>query len=508
MRTFFVFASTNVVAFFIISSFVSVCAGFAAESRSNWATEAYLKNANSVVFIQGDKIDERGRRSSIDPDRAFNGMGTGIIIDERGYIITNYHVVRDIREIQVTTYEKRPLPGQPEQRPYIAELIGKDPETDLAVIRINPRSPLRPITFGRSNNLKPGEVCIAIGNPYGYAFSLTDGRISAINREVGVNDSSLVYRNAIQTNTEINPGNSGGPLINVNGEMIGINVAIRQGATGIAFAIPVDQVVEVAAKLIGEHADRQVMHGLTVSQIEPSNFDAVRRFIIRVDAVESNSPAALAGIQRGDFITGIGRHTLRNKLDFHRAMLNLRPNEEIAFSFLRNNELRDVAVAVRSPRSGQMAATANRNISPGPAPAAATPRIAGSTMTNEERAAEWDRLVWENLGVRSEQIPAQEYRRMYPQFILAQDADFSNGGVVVRSVRPGSPAALAGITMGDFIVGVDPLVAGLGPWEIASVDNLRFVGAQEWARLQSQTDSIQVDVIRDSRHYAAEISMR
>jgi len=471
-----------------------------------------MKNRNSVVFIQGDKRDERGRRNSLDSERTFNGMGTGIVIDERGYIITNYHVVRDIREIQVTTYALRPLPGSPEQRPYIATLIGKDPETDLAVIRISPRTPLRPITFGRSHNLMPGEVCIAIGNPYGYAFSLTDGRISAINREVGVNDSSLVYRNAIQTNTEINPGNSGGPLINVNGEMIGINVAIRQGATGIAFAIPVDQVVEVAARLIGEHANQQVAHGLTVSQIEPSNFDVVRRFIIRVDAVESNSPAALAGIQRGDLLTGIGRYTLRNKLDFYRALLSLRPNEEVAFTFLRNGELLDVAVAVRSPRaSGAFAA--NRSITPNPvtpspAPAATVPRTAGTTMTNEERAAEWDRLVWENLGVRSEQIPAQEYRRMYPQFIIAQNADFSNGGVVVRAVRLGSPAAQAGITTGDFIVGVDPLAAGLGPWEIASVNDLRFVGGQEWARLQSQTDSIQVDVIRDNRHYAAEISMR
>ena len=508
MRTFFVITPPNVVAFFIISCcFLSVCAGFTAEPRSNWATEAYLKNRDSVVFIQGDKREER-RRNSADSERTFNGMGTGIIIDERGYIITNYHVVRDILEIQVTTYDQRPLPGSPEQRPHIGRIVATDAETDLAIIKIDPRTPLRPIAFGRSNNLMPGEVCIAIGNPYGYAFSLTDGRISAINREVGVNDSSLVYRNAIQTNTEINPGNSGGPLINVNGEMIGINVAIRQGATGIAFAIPVDQVVEVAAKLIGEHANQQVMHGLTISQIEPSNFETVRRFIIRVDSVESNSPAAQAGIQRGDFITGIGRHTLRNKLDFHRALLGLRPNEEIAFSFLRNDELHDVAVAVRSPRNGSMVATVNRNVSPGPAPAAIAPRTAGNTMTNEERASEWDRLVWENLGIRSEQIPAQEYRRIYPQFILAKDADFSNGGVIVRTVRPGSPAAQAGITTGDFIVGVDPLVAGLGPWEIASANDLRFVGAQEWTRLQSRTDTIQVDVIRDSKHYAAEISLR
>ena len=509
MRTFFVIAPPSVVAFFIISCcFWSVCAGLAAEPRSNWATEAYLKNRDSVVFIQGDKVDERGRRNSIDSERTFNGMGTGIIIDERGYIITNYHVVRDIREIQVTTYDQRPLPGSPEQRPHIGSIIATDAETDLAIIKIDSQTPLRPIAFGRSHNLMPGEVCIAIGNPYGYAFSLTDGRISAINREVGVNDSSLVYRNAIQTNTEINPGNSGGPLINVHGEMIGINVAIRQGATGIAFAIPVDQVVEVAAKLIGEHANRQVMHGLTISQIEPSNFETVRRFIIRVDSVESNSPAAQAGIQRGDFITGIGRHTLRNKLDFHRALLGLRPNEEIAFSFLRNGELHDAAVAIRSPRSGSMVAAANRNVSPGPVPAAAAPRTAGNTMTNEERASEWDRLVWENLGIQYETIPEQEYKRMYPQFVLAPGANFPNGGVVVTRVRPGSPMAEATIQAGDIIVGIDPLASGLGPWEVASANDIRFVGVRAWADLLTKTDGIKVDVIRDNTHYGADVPVK
>jgi len=371
MRTF----SVITVPFIIINCYIwTVCAGFAAESRSNWATEAYKRNSVSVVFIQGDKVEER-RGNSFDPDRTFNGMGTGIIIDERGYIITNYHVVRDIRRIQVTTYDQ----DETKRSQYIASLIAKDTETDLAIIKINPRTPLRPITFGRSHDLMPGEVCVAIGNPYGYAFSLTDGRISAINREVGVNDSSLVYRQTIQTNTEINPGNSGGPLINVKGEMIGINVAIRQGATGIAFAIPVDQVVEVAAKLIGELVNQQIAHGLTVSQIEPENYDAIRRFIIRVDNVESNSPAALAGIQRGDFLTGIGQYTLRNKLDFHRSLLDLRANDEIAFTFFRNNQKLDTAVAVRGPSGGgfarrETARDVARDVVLSPQPAAAAPR--------------------------------------------------------------------------------------------------------------------------------------
>ena len=267
MRTFSVLAVSLMI---IYCCFLTVCTGFAAETRSSWASVAYQKNCASVVFIQGDKTEER-RRNSADAERTFNGMGTGVIIDERGYIITNFHVVKDIHKVQVTVYDQRHSIGTAEHRPYIAELVAKDLETDLAIIKIETRSPLRPITLGRSHDLMPGEECIAIGNPYGYPFSLTNGRVSAIEREVGVNDSPLVYRRAIQTNTDINPGNSGGPLINVLGEMIGINVAIRQGATGIAFAIPVDQVVEVAAKLIGELVDQQITHGLKVTQVEPKD---------------------------------------------------------------------------------------------------------------------------------------------------------------------------------------------------------------------------------------------
>ena len=511
MRTFSAFAAPIIV---VSCCFWVVCTGSAADSRSNWATEAYEKNSVSVVFIQGDKVEER-RRNATDSERTFNGMGTGIIIDERGFIITNLHVVKDIREIQVMTYDQQPRPGAPEPKPYIAKIEAIDPETDLAIIKINPRTPLRPITFGRSHDLRPGEDCLAIGNPYGYAFSLTNGKISAINREVGVNDSSLVYRNAIQTNTEINPGNSGGPLINANGEMIGINVAIRQGATGIAFAIPVDQVIEVAAKLIGELADKQVAHGLTVSQIEPSNYDAVKRFILRVEAVESNSPAALAGIQRGDFLTGIGKYTLRNKLDFQRAILSLKANDDVAFTFVRNNELQDVVVAIRSSRN-TTAVAVNRNptpsappsASPTPSPSVPAPRTAGNAMTQTDMDTERDRLVWDNLGIQYASIPDQEYKRMYPQFRLAEDAEFPNGGVIVRRVRPGSPAAQALLDAGDIIVGIDPDVPGLGPWEIASLNNMRFVGAQEWGKLQSQTDSILVDVIRNNTHYSAKISTR
>jgi len=487
MRTFSVISTLFIV---ISCCFWGIGAGFSAEPRSNWATDAYQRNCASVVFIQGDKVEER-RGNTTDAERTFNGMGSGIIIDERGYIITNYHVVRDIRKIQVKTHD---------EKDYIGTLVAKDTDTDLAIIKIDARTPLRPIVFGRSNDLMPGEVCMAIGNPYGYIYSLTDGRISAINREVGVNESSLVYRAAIQTNTEINPGNSGGPLINVDGEMIGINVAIRQGATGIAFATPVDQVVEVAAKLIGEVCNQKITHGLTVSQNEPSDYNTIKRFIIRVESVENNSPAAQAGIQKGDILTGIGKYTLKNKLDFYRALLDVKSNEEIAFTFFRNNELVDVAVAMEGRKGGAFAQRTVSQQTVSPQPAAVAPRTASNVVSNDEKtgtkSADWDKLVWENLGIQYAPIPTQEFAQTYGGFL-----DKFDGGIIVKAVRKGSPAERAALDVGDVITGI-------GPWAITVANDVRYIGVQEWERLKAENENLPVDVIRDNTHYATEISTK
>ena len=502
MKTFPVISPTLGIVLVIISCyFGTISAGLAAEARSNWATEAYLKNCPSVVFIQGDKVEDR-RGSAADAERVFNGMGSGIIIDERGYIITNYHVVRDIRKIQVKTHDKKD---------YIATLVGKDDETDLAIIKIDVRTPLRPIVFGRSHDLMPGEVCIAIGNPYGYDYSLTDGRISAVNREVGVNDTPLVYRNSIQTNTEINPGNSGGPLINVEGEMIGINVAMRQGATGIAFATPVDQVVEVAAKLIGEIVEQKTTLGLTVSQNEPSDYNAIKRFIMRVESVENNSPAAQAGIQKGDILKGIGQYTLKNQLDFYRALLDLKANDEVAFTVFRHNELLDTAVVMGGPRGRAFAHRTTITASPptvvtaspqtvAPQPAAAAPPTAGNVGTRNERAgaraADWDNMVWENLGIQYAPIPAQEFAQTHRDFLNQFE-----GGIVVKAVRPDSPAERAALDVGDVITAIDP-------WAMTTANDIRYVGVQEWERLKSKGEDLSADVIRDNTHYKTKIATK
>jgi serine protease Do len=477
----------SLVAYGMIPVLTDSVSVYASELRSNWATKAYERNCNAVVCIQGDKVDELNN-SSKDTGKSYNGMGTGIIIDERGYIVTNFHVVEGIRKIQVTTFDRNV---------YTANLVARDTETDLAIIKINARKPLKTITLGRSHDLIPGESCIAIGNPYGYAFSLTDGRVSGIDREVDVNDS-LVYRVAIQTNTEINPGNSGGPLINVDGEMIGINAAIRQGAAGIAFAIPIDQVTDVAAKLLGEIAEQSVTHGLKVYQEDrenENNSSSTARgncFTVVVESVGNNSPAAEAGIEKGDIIKGIGQYTISNKLDFSRALIDLKSRDDIAFSIRRNTETLDLAVSLGPPREDQFAGTSRSRISNMPKPVGAgfAPKTAVQAKPN------LDDLVWDTLGFRYTPMLLDEYKRTFSKYMR----DRPHGGVVVKAVREGSHIAKANIMTGDVIVGIHE-------WVTTSQNDVQYI-ATNWQAIKTSKGTVEIELFRDGQLYFTEIPLK
>jgi serine protease Do len=150
-------------------------------------------------------------------------MGTGVVVDARGYVVTNYHVVEGVRRIEVTLASGKTTS---------ASLVSHDPRTDLAVIKVEHDSPLPVITIGTSSDLMIGETVLALGNAYGYEHTVTRGIVSALHRDVEVSRTQR-YDDLIQTDASINPGNSGGPLLNINGEMIGINVAVRAGAQGI-----------------------------------------------------------------------------------------------------------------------------------------------------------------------------------------------------------------------------------------------------------------------------------
>ncbi len=197
-------------------------------------------------------------------------MGTGIIIDERGYIITNFHVVDGVNKIEVT---------MPDESSYVAQLISTDPKNDLAIVKIDAQKKLSVITIGTSSDLMVGETVIALGNAYGYEHTVTRGIVSALHRNVQISDTQT-YDDLIQTDASINPGNSGGPLLNIDGEMIGINVAVRAGAQGIGFTIPIDKAMSVAARLMSVERVERKWHGVKTSDT-PSHPDGARRYLHR-----------------------------------------------------------------------------------------------------------------------------------------------------------------------------------------------------------------------------------
>ena len=262
--------------------------------------------SQSVVNLRGRKTVQADSDTKGDVKQV-NGMGTGVVIDSRGYVLTNYHVVQGVKRIEVTTSNGHKT---------TAQLLAHDPDTDLAILKVDLPSELPTIRIGSSSDLMLAETVAAVGNAYGYEHTVTVGIISQLGRTVQVNDDQI-YRNLIQTDASINPGNSGGPLLNLRGEMIGINVAVRIGAQGIAFAIPVNDALDVAAKMMSRLADSRLQHGISTRTIyvedEPQLF---------VESVDPASPAAEVGISKGDRILAINNRNASHELDFHCALVS------------------------------------------------------------------------------------------------------------------------------------------------------------------------------------------
>ncbi|MEJ5340652.1 MAG: trypsin-like peptidase domain-containing protein [Thermogutta sp.] len=371
-----------------------------------------IRNARpAVVNIRGEKtlITTAGTSSRSEPARRVNGMGTGVIIDERGYIVTNHHVVDGVRDIEVTLYDGTR---------YTARLLARDPETDLAIIKIDPDRPLQVIKIGTSSDLMPGESVIALGNAYGYEHTATRGIVSALHRAVQVSDAQY-YDDLIQTDASINPGNSGGPLLNINGEMIGVNVAVRAGAQGIGFAIPVDRVVEAAARLLAEINSERIRYGITFQSLPPTG-------PLTVASVEPDSPAAKAGLLPGDVITEVNGQKVANPLDFQRILLDKSPGTSLNLVVLRNHTTED-----------QLALT----------------------LAEPKNAAPVDE-IWSLIGLRLEPIPPERFRQQFQTHY--------RGGLLITDVRPGSPAASQGLRKGDVLV-------GMHLWETISVENVLYI---------------------------------
>ena len=240
-------------------------------------------------------------------------LGSGVLIDGKaGFILTNAHVLAQTGTITATLLD---------EREFEARIVGVDPDTDLAVLRITTQEPLPAVEMGTSGDLMIGETVIAIGNPFGFSHTVTTGVISALNRSIRSEDR--VYNNFIQLDASINPGNSGGPLLNINGDLIGINTAIYARAQGIGFAIPIDTARKIISDLIKFGEVIPAWIGLTVQNLDPN----LARYMkipdsmgVVVQDVHPAGPARKAGIQPGDVIRSIGSQSVGSTDDYRDIM--------------------------------------------------------------------------------------------------------------------------------------------------------------------------------------------
>ena len=347
--------------------------------------------------------------------------GSGFFFRKDGYILTNSHVVSDADELVVRTasgYE------------YQAKLVGADPLTDLAVIKVEPEEDITTIDFGDSETIKVGDWAIAIGNPFpqqGLDRSVTVGVISAIGRSnLRFGGETPAYQNYIQTDASINPGNSGGPLLNLQGECIGVNAAIStpNGASvGIGFAIPINMARAIVPDLIENGVVSRGWLGvwlsnLTARQAKAEGLDAVKG--VMIDSVFAQSPADKAGIKRGDVVVGFNERDVQNSNQFSVLVSTVKSGMTVPIDVIRDGKEKRVYATVTN-RESFLASASNRRSEPGVSPE----RFVGMDLEN------FTQQMADNLGIKHVD------------------------GVYVTRVYPGSPADRASITAGTIIMQVN-----------------------------------------------------
>jgi Do/DeqQ family serine protease len=336
--------------------------------------------------------------------REHTSLGSGVIIDgERGLILTNAHVIQRSGTIKVVLQD---------EREYEARIIGADPDSDLAVLKIDPREKLPSIPMGSSDDLMIGETVIAIGNPFGFSHTVTTGVISALNRSIRTDER--VFQDFIQIDASINPGNSGGPLLNINGELIGINTAIYAKAQGIGFAIPINKARRTVADLIQYGEVKQAWTGLVVQEMDEKIIQYLKypgRKGVMVKAVEPESPAQRAGLREGDVLLGLGNRKMAGLDDYLSASKAAVAGDPLEIQIWRGGRTQTVSV-----------------------------------KTSEFPIERADQLAWSLLGIKVEDLTPKNRR----DFRIA-----AREGVLITEIRPGSQLARIGVKPGDLLRQID-----------------------------------------------------
>jgi serine protease Do len=303
-----------------------------APPRRTPIVEAVARTRDAIATLRVEKQGSFGKNAET--------LGTAVIVDERGYAITNRHVVAYAAKISASLGDGTTL---------LAKVIQEDTHTDLAILKLDGRR-FTALPLGPSCDLMVGETVIAIGNPFGYVNTVSRGIISALGREVTMPGGDRIY-DLIQIDAAINPGSSGGPLLNIHGELIGIIVAMREGAQGIAFAIPADAVKEFLRHHLSAKAICGIDHGLTCTERVEEEGPARQRVVVAW--LDRQGLAANSGIQPGDRILAVAGHPVANRFDVERAMWNCKPGESIGLRVERFGKAMDLVLT--TPASNKAA---------------------------------------------------------------------------------------------------------------------------------------------------------
>jgi len=340
------------------------------------------------------------------PDIQSQSLGSGFILDKEGYVLTNNHVVENADKILVRLSDEHEFP---------AKIVGTDPMTDLAVIRIEPMGvSLSPVEMGDSDEARIGDWVVAIGNPFGYGHTVTAGIVSAKGRVIGAGP----YDNFLQTDAAINPGNSGGPLFDMQGRVIGINTAIVAGGTGMGFAIPVNLAKEVVGQLKDKGRVTRGWLGVMIQDVTPElakQFDLEEAKGALVSEVAAGGPAEKGGVERGDVILAFDGVPVDKMHQLPRLVAQRKPEKEVKVKVLRKGKEKTLTVVL-----GEL-------------------QEEGGAISRRKEA-EGD------LGLTVQEITPQ----LRKQLGLGKEGD-----LIVSDVEPGSNAAQAGIRRGDVVLEIN-----------------------------------------------------